>query len=96
MTDLSRAKRLLSAAVVASHAAGAAVWRIRSELLTFAAILGGWALVTLGVAYLTAPIAWAFSAGVFLLSMAGWQLVFTVARRGLYNLTREKPASRDA
>jgi hypothetical protein len=70
--------------------ASAAVARIRAELLLAAALLTGWALVTLGTARLThAPATvWAFSGGLLCLSLGGWRLAYTVARDGLYVLTR--------
>lgn len=63
----------------------------RAELLAAAALVAGWSLITAGVAALTSPLAWLFSAGTFLISLFGWELLYTVGRRGLYALTR-KPA----
>ena len=53
-----------------------------------AAALGGWAFVTAGVAAVTSNVAWLFSAGVLLLSLCGFQLLWTVAKAGLYVLSR--------
>lgn len=62
--------------------------RLWPELLTSLALVGGWALLTWGVARLTAPVAWVFSAGLLLVSLGGWRLLWEVATRGLYALTR--------
>lgn len=69
--------------------------RFRAELLTAAAVLAGWGLVTWGAAALTSWQAWPLSGGLLLLSLAGWRLLFTIARDGLYALTRP-PRSPDA
>lgn len=61
------------------------------QLATAGAILGGWLFMTLGVALLTTPKVWALSFGLLLLSLAGWRLCWTIAREGLYRLTREPP-----
>lgn len=71
-----------------------AVWGARAELAASLALLGGWALVTLGIAALTSPLAWAFSGGVLLLSGFGWKLLYTIARDGLYHLTQSEGARR--
>lgn len=51
-------------------------------------ILGGWALLTWGVADLTVPQVWPISGGLFLLSLAGWGHLRVVAVAGLYTLKR--------
>jgi hypothetical protein len=66
-----------------------ALWRVRAELAVSAALLGGWAACTAGVAALTAPAAWPISAGLLLLSLCGWRFLGRIARDGLYVLTRE-------
>lgn len=68
----------------------AALWRYRAELLVTVALLGGWALLTWGVAELTTRFAWQISAGLFLLSCCGWKFLWTLVRRGLYVLTQDK------
>lgn len=61
---------------------------VRAELAVTAAVIGGWLLLTYGVASLTAPIAWAFSGGLLLLSLCGWRFLWRLVRDGLYELTR--------
>lgn len=51
-------------------------------------ILGGWALLTWGVARLLVPEVWLISAGLLLLSFAGWGHLRTLSRMGLYALSR--------
>lgn len=65
------------------------VARAFPEILTAGALLGGWSLVTLGIALLTSPLAWLFSGGLLLLSLSGWKLLYVLARDGLYALTRD-------
>jgi hypothetical protein len=62
--------------------------RYGAELLTAAALLAGWLLITWGVASLVGWRAWPFSLGTLCLSCAGWRLLVTIARDGLYALTR--------
>lgn len=69
-------------------ALAAAVVAHLPEIATAAAFLLGWTAVTWGVARLTVPEVWPISAGVLLLSMGGWRLLATIAREGLYALTR--------
>lgn len=63
------------------------------EILTTAALLGGWLLLTLGVVALTSPLAWLFSGGLLLISLAGWKLLWRLATDGLYTLTRTPEAN---
>lgn len=63
----------------------------RAELLTAGAFLAGWALLTWAIARLTAPEAWLVSAGLLLLSLGGWKLLWTVITEGLYTLTKGAP-----
>lgn len=65
--------------------------RVLPELLTAGALLGGWLLLTAGLVALTSPLAWWFSGGLLLLSLAGWKLLWTLATTGLYTLTRTPP-----
>ncbi len=58
------------------------------DLLQWAAILGGWALLTWGVSSLTAWQVWPISGGVLLLSVAGWGHLHVLFGRGLYALTQ--------
>ena len=66
------------------------VWRVRAEILLSLALLGGWGMVTWGVAELTTPKVWPISIGLLLLSVCGWRLLWTVFSHGLYSLTREE------
>ena len=66
------------------------VWRIRAELSLSIALLAGWFLLTWGIVLLTTPKVWPLSAGVLLLSLCGWRLLWTVCSQGLYSLTREE------
>jgi hypothetical protein len=68
----------------------AAINRVRAEILTTFAMLGGWALVTLGVALLTTWKVWPISGGLLLLSCGGWRLLWAIASDGLYTLTRTR------
>lgn len=58
-------------------------------MLTAGAFIGGWSLITQGVAALTSPLAWLFSGGVLLISLGGWKLFWALVTNGLYSLTRE-------
>jgi hypothetical protein len=58
------------------------------EILTAGAFVGGWALLTAGVAALTSSLAWLFSGGLLLISLGGWKLLWKLATSGLYALTR--------
>jgi len=73
--------------------AAAAIRRGGAELLLSLAILIGWTLLTLGIAALAgdrARVVYLLSAGLFLLSLAGWRLLGELAWKGLYVLTRKK------
>ena len=72
-----------------------AVWRVRAEILAALAMLGGWALLTYGIAILTTPKVWPLSGGLLLLAAGGWRMLWTSASYGLYGLTRE-PKKRGA
>lgn len=85
--DASAAIRSLVAISRAVEIVGA-VNRVRAEILTTAAMLGGWALVTWGIALLTTWKAWPISAGLLLLSCGGWKLLWVIVSDGLYTLTR--------
>ena len=63
--------------------------RFAGELLVAVAILGGWALLTWGIARLVVPEVWPISGGLLLLSLAGWKFCWTLVREGLYVLTRK-------
>lgn len=65
-----------------------------ADMLLSLAILVGWTLLTLGIASVAggrARTVYLISAGVFLLSLAGWKLLYRLAADGLYVLTRKKP-----
>lgn len=57
-------------------------------------IVGGWALVTWGVAELTVWQAWPLSAGLLLLSFAGWAHLKVLFANGFYALTRKSGGGR--
>lgn len=74
-------------------AATLGVWKARASVLQWGAIGGGWALVTRGLAPVVAwwgleP--WPLSAGLFLLSLAGWKYLRTLFSAGVYTLRRAK------
>jgi len=60
----------------------------RAELLLSLALLSGWTFTTAAIAHLTAPVVWLFSAGLFGFALAGFQMIGTLAWKGLYALTR--------
>lgn len=71
--------------------AGVAARKFRAELLVAIALFAGWSLITFGIARLTRPIAWSFSAGLLLVLLCGWRFVWKLFSDGLYVLTRTKP-----
>ena len=62
--------------------------RHRAEFLTGFALLVGWVLVVVGVAALTTRWALPIGLGLLLISLGGWDLLWTIIRKGLYVLTR--------
>lgn len=64
------------------------LWANRAALLHAGAILGGWALLTAGLASLLVPEVWLISGGLFLLSLAGWGHLRVLFGVGLYTLRR--------
>ena len=68
---------------------------VLAEILVAIAFLGGWTLLTWGVARLTSQDAWIFSGGLLLLSLVGWRLMLTIAVAGFYDLMGS-PESDDA
>ncbi len=62
-----------------------------AEIAVSIAWLGGWALVTWGIARLTSVEAWIFSGGVLLLSFTGWEWMYGVMKDGVYSLRHRKP-----
>lgn len=62
--------------------------RLRAELLTSAAFICGWALLTWGIAELLVWQVWPLSGGLFFLGLGGWRLLATLVWRGLYALSR--------
>lgn len=64
--------------------------RIRNNagaIATAAAMIGGWLLVTAGIATRLPPRpVWFVSLGLLCCSLGGWQLIYTIARYGLYAL----------
>jgi hypothetical protein len=69
----------------------APVWAIRGELAQGALLLGGWTLLTAGVAALVPRSPWLVSAGLFALTLFGWRFLYLLGRDGLYALTRKAP-----
>ncbi len=67
-----------------------AVRSVAAEITVSVTLLGGWALVTWGIARLTSVEAWIFSGGVLLLSLTGWRWMFNVMSAGLYDLSKSK------
>lgn len=62
-------------------------------LVTIGAALVGWCLLTHGLAVaLRAPWIWYLSLGTLMMGLAGFRLVGTVLRDGLYLLTRDDNA----
>ena len=51
-------------------------------------VLGGWSLLTLGIAELAVSEVWPISGGLLLLSLCGWGFLRDVAKEGLYTLSR--------
>lgn len=73
--------------------AGALLRHGGAEALLSLAVLIGWTLLTLGIGALVgarARVVYLVSAGLFLLSLAGWKLLYRLAADGLYVLTRKK------
>jgi hypothetical protein len=68
--------------------------RVRAEIATALAFLAGWTLITRGVAAVTSPLAWTFSAGLLCLSLGGWRLLRVVVVEGMYALTRKQDGTR--
>lgn len=60
-------------------------WR---PILHACAIVGGWALLTAGVASLLVPEVWLISGGLFLLSLVGWGHLRVLFAAGIYALSR--------
>lgn len=58
------------------------------ELLAAIALLSGWALLTWGVASLLVWQVWPISAGLLLLALFGFGFLGTIAREGLYLLSK--------
>ena len=54
------------------------------------AIVLGWALLTAGIAALLVPEVWLISAGLLLLSLAGWGHLRVLFGAGLYALARKR------
>ena len=63
-----------------------AVRAVMSEVVFWSLVLGGWALLTWGVARLTSVDAWIFSGGILLLSFTGWRTLFDLFWDGLHVL----------
>jgi hypothetical protein len=60
------------------------------EISAALALLAGWSLITWSIASFSRTWqVWPLSAGLLLLSLFGWRFFYTMARDGLYALTRE-------
>ncbi len=69
------------------------VWKLRSDLLQWGAIAGGWAGVTEGIAPVISRLGlevWPLSGGLFLLSLAGWKYLRNLFTTGVYTFVRSK------
>lgn len=64
--------------------------RTLPETLFVLALLAGWALLTWGVAAIATWKVWPVSGGLFFLSCCGWKVLGTLARDGLYALSKER------
>lgn len=91
LSDVLRALLELAQPVVRALALLLALGRhlraYAAEYLTALSFVSGWALVTSFIAALTSPLAWRLSVGLFLLSLCGWRLLWTLTRDGLYALS---------
>ncbi len=65
-------------------------WR---EIATATLGLGGWSILTDVIARSLGPLVWEVSLGLLCFSLFGWRLAFTVARDGVYALSKrgQKP-----
>lgn len=64
-------------------------WKCRAETALSCALVGGWLLVTYGIAGLIRPrIAWPISVGLLLLTASGWKFIAKIAAVGLYAMQR--------
>lgn len=63
-------------------------WKQRHLALHVGSIVGGWYLLTRGLAELLVPEVWFISGGLFLLSVAGWGHLRVLFSAGVYALKR--------
>lgn len=63
--------------------------RTLPETLFVAALLAGWTLLTWGLAAIATWKVWPLSGGLFFLSCCGWKVLATLARDGLYALSKD-------
>lgn len=69
-----------------------ALLRHRADLLTAAAFLAGWLLITAGIAELPSRRSvWLLSSGALSICLGGPRLLWSVLTTGLYALTRPEP-----
>lgn len=62
-----------------------------AEILVATAAIAGWLAFSSAIAQIAPPgIVWRASVGFLLLSLCGWKFLYTLAREGLYALTRER------
>jgi hypothetical protein len=83
-----RVRQLLQRLSITLRDRWKAIVAIRAELLTAAAFLAGWVLITWAIALYTSPRIWLVSGGLLLISLGGWEFLLTIMRKGLYSLTR--------
>jgi hypothetical protein len=64
---------------------------VRGEIFVSVAGTVGWVFITASIAQVVRPdVVWRASAGIFLLSLCGWKLLYEIASSGLYILTRSR------
>lgn len=73
-----------------SVAIAAVVRKALPDALFVMALLGGWTLLTWGLAALLSWKVWPISFGLFLLSCCGWRMLWVLASQGLYALSQSE------
>lgn len=66
--------------------------KAKAEIALTCAGLLGWYFLTSAVSllsFVSAGVVWRVSAGLLFLSLSGWRLLYKIASRGLYDLTRD-------
>ena len=88
MTAALRVRESLLAALQLLAAPAELVRAHAGELLFGAALLGGWALVLVGLAAWLGPATYPLGWGLFLLACCGFRVLRTLAVHGLYTLSK--------